>query len=312
MRPLRLRISDSRPPTSFFCRFPIPTWPWPRPRSDRFLKAKRPSLRIANLSALRHPMSVDLFADTTLKGTKAVLIRLLGGLDYWRYGGEQLGRRCRELGIALAIVPGDGRPDIRLAALSTVNSEDLMRFEALLDVGGVENTRAALKGLLWRAENSVEKIPEPRVIPGSGIYRESAARSGEFGTAALIFYRSHLLAGDVAPIDALVDALDQRGLATTALYVPSLKAPDAAAWLQRELARLSPRCHRQCDGVCGSRWRRRIAARRLRLSSPASRACEFFARCLGEIAARARRFGPCNARRPAGTRWATVCRRRFV
>ncbi len=129
-------------------------------------EGERPSLRIANLSALRHPMSVDLFADTTLKGTKAVLIRLLGGLDYWRYGGEQLGRRCRELGIALAIVPGDGRPDIRLAALSTVNSEDLMRFEALLDVGGVENTRAALKGLLWRAENSVEKIPEPRVIPG--------------------------------------------------------------------------------------------------------------------------------------------------
>ena len=75
---------------------------------------ERPSLRIANLNALRHPMSVDLFAETTLKGTKAVLVRLLGGLDYWRYGGEQLGTRCRELGIALAIVPGDGRPTFGL------------------------------------------------------------------------------------------------------------------------------------------------------------------------------------------------------
>ena len=76
------------------------------------------------------------------KGSKAVLVRLLGGLDYWRYGGEQLSRHCRELGIALAIVPGDGRPDMRLAALSTVSGDDLARLEALLDAGGVENTRA--------------------------------------------------------------------------------------------------------------------------------------------------------------------------
>lgn len=201
---------------------------------------ERPSLRIANLGALRHPMSVDLFADTTLKGTKAVLVRLLGGLDYWRYGGEQLGKRCRELGIALAIVPGDGRPDLRLAALSTVASEDLTRLEALLDVGGVENTRAALQSLLWRPGGRVEKIPDPRVIPGFGVYRESAMPTGDLGAAVVIFYRSHLLAGDVAPVDALIDALDRRGLAATALYVPSLKAPDAAAWLERELGRLSP------------------------------------------------------------------------
>nr|HML28992.1 cobaltochelatase subunit CobN [Hyphomicrobium sp.] len=107
----------------------------------RGVEGDRPSVRIANLNALRHPMSVDLFADATLKGSKAVLVRLLGGLDYWRYGGEQLGRRCRELGIALAIVPGDGRPDIRLSALSTVAGGELARLEALLDVGGVENTR---------------------------------------------------------------------------------------------------------------------------------------------------------------------------
>ncbi|WP_045837124.1 cobaltochelatase subunit CobN [Hyphomicrobium sp. 99] len=201
---------------------------------------ERPSLRVANLNALRHPMSVDLFADTTLKGTKAVLIRLLGGLDYWRYGGEQIGKRCRELGIALAIVPGDGRPDIRLAALSTIEAEDLTRLGALLDQGGVENTRAALQGLLSRAEGQDARIAEPSVIPTYGIYRESATSTDNCGAAAVVFYRSHLLAGDVAPIDALIDALDHRGLSTTALYVPSLKAPEAAAWLVSELARVRP------------------------------------------------------------------------
>jgi cobaltochelatase CobN len=200
----------------------------------------RPSLSVANLSKLRHPMSVDLFAEATLKGSKAVLVRLLGGLDYWRYGGEQLSRRCRELGIALAIVPGDGRPDMRLAALSTVSGGDLAALETLLDAGGVDNMRLALSALLERAAGSRSAIPDARTIPGFGLYRESAKQPGRLGSAAVIFYRPHLLAGDIASIDALIDALDNRGLPATAVYVPSLKAPNAAEWLRGELKRISP------------------------------------------------------------------------
>lgn len=205
----------------------------------RGVEGAKPCVRIANLNALRHPMSVDLFSDATLKGSKAVLVRLLGGLDYWRYGGEQLGRRCRELGIALAIVPGDGRPDIRLSALSTLGPGDLERLEALLDAGGVENTRTALRAMLGERGERGE-IAAPREIPNFGVYRESAPSDAALGAAAVVFYRSHLLAGDVGPIDALIDALEDRGLAVTALYVPSLKAVDAAAWLQNRLQDLAP------------------------------------------------------------------------
>ena len=38
-----------------------------------------PSLRLANLSALMHPLSVDTYVERTLTGAKAVLIRLIGG-----------------------------------------------------------------------------------------------------------------------------------------------------------------------------------------------------------------------------------------
>lgn len=200
----------------------------------------RPTLSAANLVRLTHPMSVDLFTDATLKGTKAVLVRLLGGLDYWRYGGEQLSRCCRDLGIALAIVPGDGRPDPRLAALSTVACDDLHAIEALLDAGGVENTRAALEGLLARARHSAVNWPPATPIADFGVYRSPRGDAGPMGTAAIVFYRSHLLAGDVAPIDAICDALEARGLATFALYVPSLKAPLAAEWLSAWLASLAP------------------------------------------------------------------------
>jgi hypothetical protein len=38
-----------------------------------------PSLRLVNLAALRHPVSVDNYAEATLRGAKAVLVRLIGG-----------------------------------------------------------------------------------------------------------------------------------------------------------------------------------------------------------------------------------------
>jgi cobaltochelatase CobN len=201
---------------------------------------ERPTLSLANLSALRHPMSVDLFVDATLHGSKVAIVRLLGGLDYWRYGGEQLGRRCRELGVRLAIVPGDGRPDFRLVALSTFDAADLERIKALMDAGGVENMRAAVQALLARAGGSDDPIPEVRVVRAYGVYRDSATPAAGNGSATVVFYRSHLLAGDIAPIDGLIVALEKRGLATSALYVPSLKALDAAHWLARELKRVSP------------------------------------------------------------------------
>ncbi|MBA2126746.1 cobaltochelatase subunit CobN [Hyphomicrobium methylovorum] len=201
---------------------------------------ERPSLSFANLNTLRHPMSVDLFLDATVKGSRAVLVRLLGGLDYWRYGGEQLSRRCRELGVALAIVPGDGRPDMRLAALSTVAADDLARLEALLDDGGAENVRSALRSLLSRARGEASPMPEVRTTPQFGCYRAADAGKTAGASAAIVFYRSHLTAGDIAPIEKLAEALEARGMGATLLYVPSLRAPDAAVWLAGELKRLNP------------------------------------------------------------------------
>jgi cobaltochelatase CobN len=45
-----------------------------------------PSVRLANIIALKHPVSVDTYAERTLSGAKAVLVRLIGGEAYWPYG----------------------------------------------------------------------------------------------------------------------------------------------------------------------------------------------------------------------------------
>src|SRR5665213_1044756 len=101
-----------------------------------------PSLRLANLRRLAHPLSVDLYIQNTLSGARGILIRLLGGVDYWRYGVEQVGALATARGIALAIVPGDGRPDPRLDAASNLPPSTLRRLKSLCDSGGPDSARA--------------------------------------------------------------------------------------------------------------------------------------------------------------------------
>ncbi|MGO9485639.1 MAG: cobaltochelatase subunit CobN [Rhodomicrobium sp.] len=164
------------------------------------------SAHFINLAALRHPISADLFIEKTVPGTKAILLRLLGGLDYWRYGAEELAHACRKHGVTLAVLSGDGRADPRLPPLSTTEAAKLDALDRLLGAGGPQNAGLAISALMSRggghSSSPVEALPE------SGVYRETGPVAG--GSVAIIFYRSFLLASDVRPIDALFDILAQR------------------------------------------------------------------------------------------------------
>ena len=69
-----------------------------------------PSLRLANLMQLAHPMSVDLLVAKTLRKPKLVVVRLLGGKSYWCYGLESLRAAASATGLKLAALPGDAEP----------------------------------------------------------------------------------------------------------------------------------------------------------------------------------------------------------
>src|ERR1041385_1289778 len=88
-------------------------------------RAALPSLRLAHLRDLRHPMSVDLWIDRVGAHAKVIMVRLLGGLDWWRYGADRLSALAKERGIALAILPGEDRDDPLLAAPSTLSPAEL-------------------------------------------------------------------------------------------------------------------------------------------------------------------------------------------
>ena len=82
---------------------------WERLRRDAGLGAG--VLRLASLADLRHPYSVDLYVEKVVAHARFVLIRLLGGLDYWRYGVDEIARLPREAARAWRSLPGDARDD---------------------------------------------------------------------------------------------------------------------------------------------------------------------------------------------------------
>ena len=194
-------------------------------------------------------MSVDLWIDRVGAHAKVIVVRLLGGLDWWKYGIERLSSLARARGIALAVLPGEDRDDARLAAASTLPPPELDTLLRFFREGGRENLRALLRRLAGYAGHDLEArepTPVPRLagyLPGEGaVDLERLAANLQPGkpVVPIIFYRAMLLAADTAPIDALCTALTARGLAPAALVITSLKDREAAAFLRQAFARLDP------------------------------------------------------------------------
>ncbi|MCV2872754.1 cobaltochelatase subunit CobN [Defluviimonas sp. WL0050] len=204
-----------------------------------------PTVRLANLVALRHPLSVDTYVEQTLSGAKGILIRLIGGESYWPYGLAQVQDLARRNGIALAILPADGREDARLDALSTLPKSTLRRLQALCDAGGAVAAQAALQQMALAAGLYAGPVIGDKTVPGFGWYLPGkgvapAPEVSDQPLAVVTFYRSYLTSADTDPVDALIAALEKRGFAAIGAYAASLKDPAAAAWLRAELARLAP------------------------------------------------------------------------
>ncbi|HJZ20037.1 MAG TPA: cobaltochelatase subunit CobN, partial [Bradyrhizobium sp.] len=208
-----------------------------------------PSLRLANLRRLTHPLSVDLYIERTLSQARGILIRLLGGVDYWRYGVEQVSALAAAKGIALAIVPGDGRPDPRLDAASNLPPSTLRRLNTLCDNGGADSARAALAQLALAAGlpavPPVARAALPRhgfYIPGTGAVDPTDLDLAADGPpiVLVVFYRAILAADDTDPIDRLIAELACRGLRPIGLFAASLKERECDGWLRPWIAKIAP------------------------------------------------------------------------
>ena len=191
-----------------------------------------PSLRLCNLVALRHPLSVDTYVERTLGQARAILVRLIGGASYWPYGLASLRDLAQRRGIALAVLPGDGRPDPTLDAFSTVPKSTLQRLMALCDAGGAVAAQAALAQLALAGGLYAPPVLGEKSVPDCGFYMPGQGlvphTSGDGPRVAVVFYRAYLTSADLDPIDAMITGLAARGFAAYGIFAPSLKSAGGA------------------------------------------------------------------------------------
>ena len=160
-------------------------------------------------------------------------------------------------------MPGDRFEDARLAEASTLDGASLCLLGSYFEEGGPDNMAACLAFI------TQGKAPAPRAVAAFGLYEprppsllpplrgkvsakptdegrhnphaphpNPSREERERGLRALIvFYRSIYLADDLAPIDALANALEARGFAVTCSYVTSLKDAAVRAPLSELISR---------------------------------------------------------------------------
>ncbi|WP_273510834.1 cobaltochelatase subunit CobN, partial [Planktotalea frisia] len=208
-----------------------------------------PTLRLASMMHLMHPMSVDLHIGECASKSKLVIARVLGGVGYWKYGAEQYAARLHDAGVPLALLPGDDKPDEELRRLSTVSDEDYDALWAYCVEGGPDNAQ----NLLRHAKSMLDGSDKPSAAspllragiywPGAGISGLSAAQDGWTDGAPIvpiIFYRALVQGAGLHPINRLTKALLKEGLNPLPLFVASLKDPVSVATLEQVFTAAPP------------------------------------------------------------------------
>ena len=205
--------------------------------------AKLPSnfvdLRVANLLNLQQQLTIDTYVEDVIATAKIVILRLLGGVTYWTYGLERIKEIASINNIILFVLPGDDRADPDLISHSTANLAVVNNLWLYFIEGGVSNYLNALFFVSDRYLKTSYGYKSPEVVPRLGIYsglKQTANKHRRFvGTVAILFYRSHYLAGNTLPIDVLSISLLQQNIQPLPIYVASLKDAE----VQKELLNIA-------------------------------------------------------------------------
>ncbi|WP_373635747.1 cobaltochelatase subunit CobN [Yoonia sp. SS1-5] len=208
-----------------------------------------PTLRLANMMHLTHPMSVDLHLDDCATKSRLVIARILGGAGYWKYGLTQYAARLHAAGIPFVALPGDDKPDQELRELSTVSPEDYDTLWSYLVEGGPKNSTNLLhyaKAMLDGGDKPTAPAPLLRAgvyWPGAGIADVQEAQktwTDDAPIVPIIFYRALVQGGGLNPINRLTRSLSRAGLNPLPIFVASLKDPVSKATLDTLFAAAPP------------------------------------------------------------------------
>ncbi|MEG4445921.1 cobaltochelatase subunit CobN [Microcoleus sp. AT9_B5] len=230
------------------------------------MPANFPQVRAVNLLQLQQQLTIDTYAEEVLERAEVIILRLLGGRSYWSYGLEILRETVQKTNASLIVMPGEDSPDPDLISHSNVSLSAVNQLWRYFTEGGVQNFVNALKFAADTCLKTAYNPPLPQTVSRVGIYdwgKEAGAclatlqpdshppqspltrgtlttsssplikggRGGSPGLQTLakvgiLFYRAHYLSGNLAPIDALCQALAERNLVPVPVFVSSLREPD--------------------------------------------------------------------------------------
>ncbi len=187
------------------------------------------------LGDIKQEAHLQRLAAERLGAARVLVVRLLGrvgsvpGLSQWV---EQVRREDR----ALLLLSGTGALDPELTALSTVDPAILHTAMAYLQAGGRQNLAQMLRFLANHFLLTAYECQDPQEMPEHGIYHPVHAPEGtdqaswlhpDRPTVGVLFYRAHWLSGNLAFVDALVEAIEARGANALPVFTASLRAMDA-------------------------------------------------------------------------------------
>ncbi|GAA0586109.1 cobaltochelatase subunit CobN [Halomonas salifodinae] len=139
-----------------------------------------PSLRLANWMNLVKPAAYDLYEDRVLDEARLVIVSLLGGSGYWRYGFERLQAwAAADKRRQLILVPGCDAPDDDLLAASSVPVTLAHRVWRYLREGGVDNAEQLLRRVGAECLGLPLAWQEPKPLPAALLYFGSSQTSVE-------------------------------------------------------------------------------------------------------------------------------------
>ncbi|MGZ8172335.1 cobaltochelatase subunit CobN [Methylobacter sp.] len=193
-----------------------------------------PEVTGINLQALESDAQMAELLEHQLASANIIVLRVLGRLGSVP-GFADLVRHAKKQGLHLIAISGTGEPDPELAAASTVSSDVLHQVQAYFQAGGSVNMAQLLRYLSDHFLLTGVGF-EPAVdLPEHGIYHPDlsqdasiedwlALREPDRGSVGIVFYRAHWMSGNTRFIDALVDALEKRGLNVLPVFTSSLRA----------------------------------------------------------------------------------------
>lgn len=205
--------------------------------------------RLASLSDLKHPMSVDTFVAKMAPKARLVIVRALGGASYFAYALESLHAASVANGFRIAALPGDDRPDPGLEPLSTLDPAARDQLWAYLIEGGAENARGLIEFAEALLEGGEQPAPAAPLLK-AGLWHPSVSNpaladlSNDWipgaPVAAICFYRALVQSGQTAPVSALCDGLKDQGVNALPVFVSSLKDPVSVGTVEAIFADAPP------------------------------------------------------------------------